>query len=176
MRWFGRRPEFNPESSDSQTAAVENAWKIHAAIVEWTGKVDSKARFGLAIESGIIAGVVALAGDNHALARLAGAWQLGFFWTGVLCLVVAVMAVILVVTPQLRARSAAAEWPKDFIYFGHLQHWNSEALAVALRDWDILPVLSRQLVHMSAIAWKKHRRLQMSMVFLVLGSVLILQL
>jgi hypothetical protein len=43
----------------------------------------------------------------------------------------------------------------------------------ALKTVDILPVLSRQLVAMSKIAWAKHFRVQVSMAFGVCGVALV---
>ncbi|MFD6548016.1 hypothetical protein, partial [Bacillus cereus] len=52
---------------------IETAWKIHAALVDWTGKVDTKASFALTIESALLGGVVALSGDGRVFHDLAGA-------------------------------------------------------------------------------------------------------
>ena len=54
------------------------------------------------------------------------------------------------------------------MFFGHLRHWNSDNLAKALSERDILPVLSRQIVNMSCIAWGKHRSVQLSLALLLL--------
>jgi hypothetical protein len=154
-------------------AAIENAWKIHGMLADWTGKVDAKASFALAVESAVVATIVTLAGDKGRLSHLTGAWQNGFYWSGLVLLLAAVIAVITVVVPQLRSKKLAKERSENFIYFGHLRHWNSDELCVALERKDILPVLSRQLVHMSNVAWRKHRLLQVSLLLSVLGTALV---
>lgn len=170
MGWFRKSPTPLAAVTDSHAAAVENAWRIHATLADWTGKVDAKASFALAIESAVIATIVTLAGDNRRLSHLTGAWQNGLYWTGLVLLVAAVIAIITVVVPQLRSRKLAEEWPENFIYFGHLRHWTGAELGAALERQDILPVLSRQLVNMSSVAWRKHQLLQVSLLMSVLGT------
>lgn len=154
-------------------ATTDDAWKIHDAVVAWTSNVDSKASFALAIESGVVAGVIALAGDNRRLSHLSGCWAEAAFWAGIVCLVFGLLLVAAVVTPQIRSSETKTEWGHRFIFFGHLRHWNEEDLTIALKERDILPVLSHQLVVMSKIAWRKHRLLQGSMVLAIAGSALV---
>lgn len=137
---------------------VETAWKIHAAHVDWTGKVDSKAAFALAIESAMFAGVLRIR-----LTDLKTGQSEFFFWVGVVLLVLALLAVLLVVAPRLRTSELRDESDEDFIYFGHVKEWTAESLETALKTKDVLPVLSRQIVRMADIAWTKHRRLQQSL-------------
>lgn len=167
------RPVGASGPSDEVVRATENAWKIHQALTEWTGKVDAKASFALAAESAILAGVVTLAGDGRRLSNLQDVPEQLLFWAGLTSLVLAVILVVAVVTPQLRKQRLAHEWPANYIYFGHLKHWDSDQLASHLRTDDILPVLARQLTAMSAIAWTKHRRLQVSLALATLGSALV---
>lgn len=170
MGWFRKSATTLAPAPDRHAAAVENAWKIHASLADWTGKVDAKASFALAIESAVIATIVTLSGDKRRLSHLTGAWQNGFYWTGLVLLLAAVIVIITVVVPQLRRGKLANEWSENFIYFGHLRYWNSDELAVALERKDILPLLSRQLVNMSNVAWRKHRLLQVSLLLSVLGT------
>lgn len=79
---------------------------------------------------------------------------------------------MLVVVPRLRARKVEAEAASNFIYFGHLKHRQADELANALKETDILPVLSKQLITMSKIAWDKHRHVQLSFVTFGLGVAL----
>jgi hypothetical protein len=150
--------------------AVENAWKIHSAITDWTGKVDSKASFVLTIESALIAGVVTLSSNKRRLADLNTWWELAWYRVGIVTLVAAVCFVVLVVRPRLKSRDAARTWRENYIYFGHVHHWSPTKLAERLEMEDILPVLARQLVATSDVAWKKHRRLQNSVTLAVIGS------
>lgn len=152
--------------------AVETAWKIHAAVVDWTGKVDTKASFTLTIEAAVLGGVIALAGGQRRLSGLAGVWENAAFWLGITALVSAAILSALVVRPQLKG-SVAAPADQNFVYFGHLRLWNEHALDQALRTHDMLPILSRQLISMSAIAWTKYKRLQWSMNLLMAGTALV---
>lgn len=136
---------------------IDTAWKIHSAHVDWTAKVDSKANFVLAIESAMFAGVLRL--DPAILKTKPSQWLFGL---GVVALVVALLLVLLVVAPRLRASELKDEAPDNFIFFGHVKDWTAESLEDALARRDILPVISRQLVAMADIAWVKHRRLQYS--------------
>lgn len=152
---------------------VETAWRVHSAQVDWTGKVDSKASFALAIQSAVIGGIIGLAGDDRRLANLEGFWPTSLFWAGILLLVLSLIAVSFVVRPRLRSRKVASEAPDNFIFFGHLRTWNAEALEKALLEKDVLPVLSRQIIAMSQVAWMKHRLLQVSMSGGVIGTALV---
>ncbi len=153
--------------------ATETAWRIHAAISDWTRKVDTKASFALGIESAVLAGVVTLAGDGHRLAGLTGRWEILFFWLGVAFLISGVLAAVSVVRPRLRDENLVWEARDNFIYFGHLQHWEADELAKALAERPALPVLTRQLINMSKIAWRKHQAVQWSMTLAVVGTLLV---
>lgn len=167
------------ETAEGQTTAgdrdgaIEAAWRIHGAVAEWTGKVDAKASFALALESAIIAGIVTLSGGKHALSGLEGGWQVGLYWVGNALLIIGVLAVMRVVSPRLRGDKIRDEYKKNFIYFGHLQHWKPNDLSQALLEQDILPMLSTQIVNMSEIAWQKHRWLQISLVLATVGTALV---
>jgi Pycsar effector protein len=174
MRW-GKQPRAPvPQPPDPTMVAVENAWRIHAALVDWTGKVDTKASFALAIEAAAVAAVITLTDKDRQLSHLEDGWQLGLFSAGVVLLVIGILLSVAVVIPQLRTRRAADEWPSGYIYFGHLRHWSPTALTDRLKGGDTLDVLARQLVAMSHIAWRKHRYLQLSLLSSVLGAGLIL--
>lgn len=149
--------------------AVGTAWCIHEAIGNWTAKADVKASFALSIESAVLAGVIALSATGKPFNGLTNG-TLWLYRAGVLLLVVGVVAAVAAVIPQVRARPMATEWPKNFIFFGHLRHWEPEALATTLQETDPLPVLTRQLVATSKIAWNKHRLLQVSLICAVAGS------
>jgi Family of unknown function (DUF5706) len=161
---------------DAVTAAddaVVNAWRIHDALVAWTSNVDSKASFALAIESAVAAALVALCGHGARLSHLYGAWSTAFFSAGAVTLAAALVCVLYVVRPRLRSKEVDREWRNGLIYFGHLRHWSATELEAELRNGDMLPILSRQLVAMSGIAWAKHRMLQLSMTLAPVSVVLI---
>jgi hypothetical protein len=148
---------------------IDTAWRIHAANVDWTGKVDSKASFALAIETALMAGVVSLTSDQRRLSDLDGFLVRASFCLGLMALIAALLCVVWVVRPRLRSKSVEAEAPGNFIFFGHAQHWKPTDLAEALPKADMLSMLSRQIVVISKIAWMKHRMLQFSMTFATIG-------
>lgn len=152
----------------SNTNPSDTAWKIHAAVVDWTGKVDTKASFALTIETALLAGVVTLSAKDRALAGLDG-WAVVWYVLGVGLLISAVLSVVWVVRPRLRASQLTAESPVNFVYFGHLRQLTPEQVLTHMKDSDVLPVLSKQLVEMSKIAWTKHRLVQLSMTLAPVG-------
>ncbi|WP_229858814.1 Pycsar system effector family protein [Streptomyces anandii] len=95
-------------------------------------------------------------------------------WTGTFFILAAAVLAILVVVPRLRSRKTLEiEAGRNFIYFGHLQFWNPADLEDALKQQEILPILSHQLVNMSKIAWRKHRFVQLSFVLAAVGGVFV---
>lgn len=162
------------ESPETEEKAVETAWRIHAAVGEWTARVDAKASFALTLESAAVAGIIALSGSGNVFADPHGWAFRCLLWAGITLILIAAVFAVLVVTPRLRAPSIQAEAAENFIYFGHLMHREATDLAESLRRTDtLLPVLSRQLVVMSKIAWSKHRYVQMSLAFFALGLALV---
>jgi hypothetical protein len=100
-------------------------------------------------------------------------WPSAIFWVGLGLVLFAALVSASVVTPRLRSAATKQEWSENFIYFGHLRHWDPVKLAKRLKEEDILPVLSRQLVYMSRVSWTKHRRVQLSLVFGISGAALV---
>ena len=150
---------------------VEFAWRVHTALDSWTGKVDTKASIALAIEGAALGFVVSLSDKGRRFANLHGA-PLRWFDIGLILLLTSMLSAALVVMPQLRRRKSRREWRTNMIYFGHLRHWDPDALAHALQtNPQTEHQLSRQLVTMSQVAWRKHARLQWSIVLLVLAAV-----
>ncbi|MFD3502935.1 Pycsar system effector family protein [Streptomyces sp. NPDC058676] len=163
----GARPE-------SEENAVETAWRIHGAVGEWTARVDAKASFALTLEAAAAAGIIALSGNDNLFADLNGWASRCLLWAGSALIMVAAVFSVLVVVPRLRVPWTQAEASDNFVYFGHLMHREATELAESLRRTELLPVLSRQLIVMSKIAWSKHRHVQMSFVFFSLGLVLVI--
>lgn len=152
---------------------VESAWRVHSAVVDWTGKVDTKASFTLAAESATALAVLTLSGGGRRLGGITGLpWQIGY-WTGVTVLAIAIVLVLIVVRPRLRVAESRGEASNNFIYFGHAKQWDAVKLAEALRTRDILPVLTRQIVVMSSIASTKHKMLQWSINLAVVSVVVL---
>ncbi|MEU3418626.1 Pycsar system effector family protein [Streptomyces murinus] len=157
----------------SSQEARETAWKVHDAVMDWTGKVDAKAAFALTLESAILAGVAAVAASDHRFARQGGAVGV-LLWLGVALLVAGTALAVLVVTPRVRSKHVAAEASTNFVFFGHLQHWTPQDLEQALESQDPLPMLSRQLVVTSKIAWRKHVYVKWSFRLAAVGGLLVL--
>ena len=160
--------------SDDQDA-IDTAWRIHDANLDWTGKAETKASFALAIESALLAGVLALTSTGERLAHLAGNWVLFFFWLGLTLIGLSLLGAGVAVFPRLEkanARKLAAQ--SNFIYFGHVRLLEPGELEAKLRGSEMLPVLSRQLVTTANIAWRKHRSLQFSFACVFPGAMCIL--
>jgi len=158
------------DGDPGEARAIASGWKIHDALTDWTGKVDSKASFMSAIEVAVIAGVLSLTGKSRILGQLRG-FALVAFWIGLVALLIGLVLVVVVVLPRLRTRSMANETKNNFIYFGHLKDWTPERLQGSLRTEPLLPILTRQLVAMASIAWIKHKQLQWSIYFTGFGLV-----
>ncbi|MGC0419430.1 Pycsar system effector family protein [Embleya sp. AB8] len=150
---------------------LEAAWRIHGALADWTGKADAKASFALTFQSTILAVLGVLVGSDQGsrgfgsgTARPILCVAAGFLACGAACAAVAI-------SPNLRKERRGPDADGDFLFFGHMRTWDPVALETALRDNDLLPALSRQLIVMSEIAWSKHRRVQWSLALAVAGSV-----
>lgn len=150
---------------------LETAWKMHAALADWTGKADSKASFSLAVQSATLVLLGALAGSGRlAMGSGSGASQI-LLWAGSLFMACGAWCAAVTVSPNLHKERRGVNADDDFLFFGHLRTWEPEDLEKALRERDPLPALSRQLVVMSEIAWAKHRWVQWSFVSAVIGAV-----
>lgn len=159
-----------PASTSEGKEALEFAWRVHSALDSWTGKVDTKASIALAIESAIVGFVITLSDAGSRFGDLGGRALIAYC-AGVGFLLFSVLMSLLVVLPQLNRRQSRRTWSENIIYFGHLRHWQPDDLAAALRaKQPSEDQLSRQLVAMARIAWRKHAWLQWSLVSLVAGS------
>lgn len=163
----GRDPETVRKES------LDTAWRIHGALVDWTGKVDSKASFALTIESALLLGIVAFSKEGGALSQITGSLQLFCFRAGFVAVVLAIISAAFVVMPRLRMRHVGKEWRDNFVYFGHLKYWTDhDALSKKIMETDMLPILSRQHQRVAAVAWKKHVLLKVSLYLAMLGGIL----
>ncbi|MFJ9085564.1 Pycsar system effector family protein [Streptomyces sp. NPDC102384] len=152
---------------------VETAWRMHGVLVDWTGKADSKAVFALTMQSTVLVVTGTLVGSKRGLGDVGGPGSLVTLVVGVLLLVLGLCFAVAAVSPRLVGRVGVEVGNRDYLYFGHLRSWRSDDLEAALRGEDPLPVLVRQLIVMSDIAWVKHRRVQWSLLFGLLGLLLI---
>ncbi|WP_405743442.1 DUF5706 domain-containing protein [Streptomyces sp. NBC_01525] len=147
---------------------LETAWKIQAALVDWTGKADTKASIALSVQSTVLALVGVLATSGHGTGVRSVPSQV-LLWVGGGILLVGAVLAAAAVAPNLRLERRGPDPDDDYLYFGHLRHFEPEALEAALRSGTALSALSRQIVVMSEIAWTKHRRVQLSFVLAVMG-------
>ncbi|GGV40719.1 MULTISPECIES: Pycsar system effector family protein [Paenarthrobacter] len=164
----------DPEPVKSDKEALETTWKIHAALVDWTGKVDAKAAFAVALESAGITTIVALSAEGRLFGALQGCLQQVTYYLAIVALVVAAGCAMWVVMPRLRMRHVGKEWPENFIYFGHLRYWDAGPLQDKIKQTDLLPVLTKQLIGMSRIAWTKHLLVKLSMICASIGGISLL--
>lgn len=160
--------------------AINTAWSVHTALGDWTGRVDVKASIFLALESALMGVVIDASGKYGPFAEkaLVTRFEHILYWAGTLLIGSSILMAVLVVTPQLRrwkSRKRGSEWKKNLVYFGHLRHWDPDDLRRELMERpEALGSLSRQLVRMSEISWRKHSWAQISMVLAVFGAITIL--
>ncbi|MFD3525637.1 Pycsar system effector family protein [Streptomyces sp. NPDC058653] len=153
-----------PSAQPPTTAeARENAWRIHQALGDWTARVDNKASFALTLEAASAAGLASLAKDGSFAGRRVDGALSSLVLIALVALLIGALCAIVAIQPRLRTRAARAAAPDNFIYFGHVRHWDPVRLRAALGQEDLLPMLSRQLVVMSQVAWRKHLLVQVSL-------------
>ncbi|WP_348788454.1 Pycsar system effector family protein [Leifsonia sp. NPDC080035] len=128
---------------------------MYHAHAEWIARVDTKASILLALQGVGLGVVLTLSGKDGVFASLPHWWDVLAFVAGVLLLLVAIALAVLVIAPRVTAGRPSRRALHDYIYFGHTRWWKPEDLSEALRD-SAVPVLSRQLIILGRIAWKKH--------------------
>jgi hypothetical protein len=159
--------------------AIDTAWHVHGALGDWTGRVDVKASIFLTLEAAVLAAILDASGKDGRLSDQAINTKLEnvLYWGGLCLISLSILLAAAVVTPQLRryqTRKAGTEWRRNLVYFGHLRHWEPGDLKKELlKQSDALDSLSRQLIRMSEICWRKHSWAQASMISAVLGAVVI---
>lgn len=147
---------------------LETAWKLQAALADWTGKADTKASIALSIQSTVLAlvGALATSGSGAKVQSIPGQVLL---WTGGCILLCGALLAVVAIAPNLGLERRGPGPEDDYLFFGHLRHFKPEVLEAALKSDSTLSALSRQIVVMSQIAWIKHRRVQFSFIFAVIG-------
>ncbi|MGJ7442975.1 Pycsar system effector family protein [Aquipuribacter sp. MA13-6] len=147
---------------------LDTAWRIHSTVLDWTARAETKASFTLTIASAVIAGVVALSAGDRRFGNINEGAEVVTYSLGLISMLMSVVAAACAVYPQTRREAVETEAPDNFIFFGHLTFRKASELEDALRHQDPLPVLSRQLVRISKIAWFKHQAVAWAM---MLGGV-----
>jgi hypothetical protein len=157
---------------DPLQAALHFAWRIHDRNSEFSGRLDAKASVILSLETALA--VVAVAGTKkgNPLSDLRGA-ALAAFLICIALIAVAIVLAGLVLLPRVF-------WPwtsrrqshGDFSFYAGLRRWDPAELRsrlVELGTRGQLDVLAEQLVIMSQVAWRKHLRLQWSVIIAMLA-------
>lgn len=166
-----------PENRESVRAGVDAAWRIHDAQGDWNGKVDAKASFAFAIQSAAIATVIGLTSDGRLFSNAQQGRLQVIYAVGLILLVIAAGFASVVVIPKLRGRATLKSESSDsFVYFGHARYWDAEELEKRLRTDDMLPQLSRQIVVVANITWRKHVLVQISFITAIAGALVLVAL
>lgn len=137
-------------------SAVDAAWRIHDAQLDWTAKSDAKAAFAFGIDSAAIAAVAILVSTGKVFSHFDDWWLTWLFIVGGLGLLAGIVAASIGVAPRLKAKDTKKLSKTNYIYFGHARHWKAADLEKRLRTDDLLPQLSRQITVTADIAWRKH--------------------
>ena len=136
--------------------AIENAWHIHDAQLDWTAKADAKAAFAFGVDAAILTIVGVLISTGRVFVHFQHWYLLGSFGAGGLLIVAATVAASIGVAPRLKRRQTSKQWADNFIYFGHARRWDPNAIARSLREESLLNQLTRQIRVTADVAWKKH--------------------
>ncbi|MDQ3739675.1 MAG: DUF5706 domain-containing protein [Actinomycetota bacterium] len=147
---------------------------MHAATQDWIRGIDTKASLTLAVIAAVglfAAGQVfseqgSLYDPQDEQLWAVRAMALAFTLSG--------LSALHAVFPSLKRKRARKLAKSGLIYFGHLRHRSTDEIYAALANVDddvVLRQLASQLEATSAIAWKKHARLQRAHALLVLGLV-----
>jgi len=155
--------------------AIENAWKIHDAQLDWTAKADAKAAFAFGVDSAAIAAIVVLISTDKVFHHVLSVWPGLLFILGVIGLVSGSIASAIGVAPRLKRKDALSKAATNHIYFGHARHWKPEDLEVSLlEDENLLPQLTRNIVVSADISWKKHVAVSWSLWLTMAAGVLLI--
>jgi hypothetical protein len=155
------------------TPGIDFAWRVHAALQDWTRSVDQKASIILALSVAI----ATLAGRevfdaNGGLHETSGT-KLWLVRIMAISFAASALLASSVVLPRLRRSAARREAHRGLIYFGHLRHRTAADIEQHLHrldDDETLAQLARQLKTTAAVAWRKHARLQAAMLALLLAT------
>lgn len=170
----GTTPNPSPPPPAEPPKDVEFGWRVHAAIQDWIKNVDQKASITLAIVTAV--GGFALSqvfGEKGSLHAVHGdqLWPIRVMGAA---FVAAGFCALYAVFPNLKRSRTKKLAGTGLIFFGHLRHRSVDEIDVALADLDdagIRRQLASQLQATSGVAWKKHARLQVAHILLVIAVV-----
>jgi hypothetical protein len=166
--------ETNTSAKDESVSdeAVDGAWKIFDAQSSWIERADVKASIILALETAVLGFVMVLSSNNEVLAGLHGPRRATDLVAVGLLLLSALISLSAII-PKLGRSRKAADNP-GVIYFGHVRHWNPRDLGRALRDGrPTNDDVADQVIILARVSWRKHARLQGSIIFLAIGALLL---
>jgi hypothetical protein len=149
----------------------DTAWRLLDSVSEAVARADAKASFALSVQSAVLVTLGALTGSGVTFVHMRRGLVLA--WLGVALLAVGVFCAAMVVRPDLRCGRQPQVEADEFVFFGHLRHWRPGELESRLRKGDALPELSRQLVILSALAWRKHQWVNWSFTLGTVGCVVV---
>jgi hypothetical protein len=155
---------------------VQHGWMVHQAVQTWTNQSETKASFVLGIEVALFVffGERAVNPGEDIEKEIINQETLLFLYSlGLVCLFAALGAVVLVVLPRLREKHLARERHDHGIFFGHLKGLGEDRIKELLTGGTVLDQLAHQLRITSEIAWTKHKRLHVSMIFGTVGVFLV---
>lgn len=153
-------------------AATDGAWKVFDAQNSWIERADVKASIILALEAAILGFVVVLSANHQVLSALHGLKRAVDVAADAL-LLLSVLTSLSAITPHL-GRTKAATQTKGIIYFGQLRHLAPQELGRAFREsHPTNEDVSEQVVILAAVSWRKHVKLQYSIIMLVTGVLLL---
>lgn len=150
-----RRRRSDREEASSLQDAEERAWRIYSSHAEWISRVDAKAAVMLALEGVTLGVVIALTDAGRPFSSLEMWWERVAFAFAIALLFIAIFTSVWAIVPRVRSRQPSRSAMADFIYFGHTRFWDVGVLEQVLRK-PALDVLSRQLIALSHVAWRKH--------------------
>lgn len=160
------------KSDESDRDAEARAWTIYHSHGEWIARVDAKASILLALQGVTLGAVIALTDKHRPYADLKAWWEWALFLSGFALLLLGIVLAVMALVPRVTSEKPTRKEMRDYIYFGHTRLWEPKALEQELQK-PVLPVLSRQLVVLGRIAWKKHYLVKWSVwSYIVSGALL----
>lgn len=151
--------------------AEDRAWRIYSSHVEWISRVDTKAAVMLALEGVTLGAVIALTDAGLPFSGLNSWGERVSFAFAIVLLFIAIFMSVWAIVPRVRSKQPSRKAMEDFIYFGHTRCWEADALQQVLRQ-PALEVLSRQLIVLAHVAWRKHYLVKWSVwTYLASGTV-----
>jgi hypothetical protein len=155
----------DPATGPSPTADRELAWRLYSNAEAAAARADVKASIILAFQGSALvlvatSRIVAIGPAQH-LPNAA-------ITVVMLMLLGAIAAGVAAIAPTLGSlRGHRHDYPRHYVYFGHLRYWDPVALAARLPRTDPaeeIGMLAPQLITISRLTWRKHRLVQLSVV------------